>query len=271
MVEVVVERKGPVLICTLNRPENNNSITAGIFKDLYENWVEADNDPTCRAILTNNTGANFCVGAESGNFEAWTQKSMQAVFESEYEGKQGLPKLEDVDAQLDSLGMNRWAWLVSQIRTPMIAAITGIAAGGGLALALLHHFRIADSTCKLTTAFVRLGLSFELGMSQLLPRLVGSQRALDISLTGRVVEAEEALDIGLIDRMTNPDDLAQSAYSFAELIAGHSPLAVRATMDAILSTRNEDLRLAMESEYRRQQVLWDSEEFKSRARKLMQR
>lgn len=269
MSDVLVERKGPLLICTLNRPEDNNSITADVFRQLYLSWSEADNDPNCRAIITANAGANFCVGAEQKNFAAWTQKSLKSVFEEEYAGKQGLPDIDNVASELDRLGMNRWAWMVSQIQTPMIAAMSGIAAGGGLGLALLHHFRFGDDTCKLTTAFVRLGLSFELGLSHLLPELIGTQRALEISLSGRVVRAAEALEIGLVDRVTKPEDLLDAAEEFANHLAGQSPLALRTTMNALLGPRNERLKTAMEAEFTNQQILWESEEFRSRARKLM--
>ncbi len=270
MSDVLAERDGPVLICTLNRAENNNSITTPMFKQLYEAWSDADKDPDCRAIVTTAAGRNFCVGADSRHFENWTKMSLETVFKNEFHGRQGLPVLDAEDPEVVSLGMNRWAWLVSQIKTPMIAVVKGIAAGGGLGLALLHHFRIADETSKFTTSFVHLGLGYELGMSHFLPKLVGHQKALDMSATGRVVKTQEAFDIGLIDRIVDGNFISETAIQFAHDMAAQPPHAVQAAMNAFLSSRDQSLRAAMELEYKQQKVLWDTDDFKSRAKKLFQ-
>ncbi len=270
MSDVLVERDGPVLICTLNRAEKNNSITADMFRQLYEAWSKADKDPDCRAIVTACAGRNFCVGADGGRFETWTEQSLETVFKNEFHGKQGLPVLDADDPEVVSLGMNRWAWLVSQIKTPMIAVVKGIAAGGGLGIALLHHFRLADETSKFTTSFVHLGLGYELGMSHFLPELVGQQKALDMSTTGRVVKSQEAYDIGLIDRLVDGGMLSETANQFAHHMAAQSPHALQATMETLLASRGQSLRTAMELEYKRQQFLWGTDEFRSRARKMFQ-
>jgi len=268
MTDVKSERQGAILICTLNRPEHNNSITAEVFEALYTEWTAADRDPDCHVILTTHEGDNFCVGADGNSFEKWTQETLTSTFRREFSGKQGLPPLSETEADLDPLGMNRWALMVCRIRTPMIAVMRGVVAGGGLGLALLHHFRFSDETAKFTNAFGRLGLSFELGMSHLLPDLIGRQNALEFALTSKIIDAKEAHEIGLIDHLVPANDLMAAAHQLASTIAKQSPLAVRATMEAILNPRFRNLEIAMQTEFHHQKILWESDEFRERARKL---
>jgi enoyl-CoA hydratase/carnithine racemase len=115
---------------------------------------------------------------------------------------------------------------IRRIPKPVIAAINGGCAGIGLTLALHCDLRFAASDAKLTTAFARLGLVAEQGMSHLLPRLVGPSTALDLLWSARVVTGEEALRLGLVDRAWPADELMARTRAYARELAGRPPSAL---------------------------------------------
>jgi enoyl-CoA hydratase len=131
------------------------------------------------------------------------------------------------------------AALVPRLRSlhqPVIAAVNGAAAGGGLALALASDVRIAATSAKFNVAFVRIGLSgCDIGVSWLLPRLIGASRAWELMLTGRVIDSAEADHIGLVTRVVPDGTVVESALETAELIARNSPWGVRMTKEVAWS------------------------------------
>lgn len=267
--DVKIERSGPIMLCTINRPERNNSITPSVFKGLLTAFREADLDPECKVIVTKAEGKNFCVGADSADLGNWVGQPLDQVYYTNFAGKQGTTKQYSPKDSLDPLGMNRWAFEVVQIDTPMIAAIRGAAAGGGLALALLHHFRVADTSAHFSTGFGRLGLAGELGLSYILPDLIGRQAALQMLIADRSMSGQEAKEAGLVDEIVEPDQLDEEVMKLADRIASLSPASVRASLRAVLEPRRETLRSVMELEYNQQRTLWSSSEFQDGVRRLL--
>ena len=131
------------------------------------------------------------------------------------------------------------AALVPRLRSlaqPVIAAVNGPAAGGGLALALASDIRLAAASARFNVAFVRLGLSgCDIGVSWLLPRLLGAARAWELMLTGRIIDAAEADRIGLVLKTVPDDQLLEEALVTARLIAANSPWGVRMTKEVMWS------------------------------------
>ena len=119
------------------------------------------------------------------------------------------------------------------IDKPMIAAVNGVAAGAGFALALCCDVRIGSEAARFTTVFQERNLPPEGGMSYLLPRVVGVSRALDLAMTSRRVDAEEALRIGLLDRVVPAERLMDEARAYAASICALPPSAVRVSKRAI--------------------------------------
>jgi enoyl-CoA hydratase len=118
----------------------------------------------------------------------------------------------------------------------VIAAVNGPAAGGGLALALASDVRLAAASARFNVAFVRLGLSgCDIGVSWLLPRLLGASRAWELMLTGRIIDAAEADRIGLVLKTVPDDRLLEEALVTARLIAANSPWGVRMTKEVMWS------------------------------------
>jgi enoyl-CoA hydratase/carnithine racemase len=116
------------------------------------------------------------------------------------------------------------------VRKPLIAAVNGAAAGLGFVEALYCDLRFCVPEAKLTTAFARRGLIAEYGLAWLLPRLVGTSRALDLLMSARVVLGEEAYRIGLVDRLVEPERLVDEAVAYASELAEHSAPASMAIM-----------------------------------------
>jgi enoyl-CoA hydratase len=131
------------------------------------------------------------------------------------------------------------AGLVPKMRSlpqPIIAAVNGAASGGGLALALASDVRVASQSARFNVAFIRVGLSgCDIGVSWMLPRLIGASRAFELLLTGRLVDATEADRIGLVTRVVSDGRVLDSALETAELIVGNSPFGVRMTKEVMWS------------------------------------
>jgi enoyl-CoA hydratase/carnithine racemase len=209
---VLVERRGPVLVLTLNRPERLNAWTDALEDQYYARLDQAEDDPHVRAIVVTGAGRGFCAGADMSDLE--------------------LGATNDDDAAAGLLGRPRPRTFPLTVRKPMIAAINGAAAGLGLVEALYCDVRFATPGAKLTTAFARRGLVAEYGIAWLLPRLVGYSAALDLLLSGRVVVGEEALRLRLVDRLSEPDRLLGDAVAYAHELATNSSPWSMATIKA---------------------------------------
>jgi enoyl-CoA hydratase/carnithine racemase len=201
---VLSERRGPVLVLTLNRPDRLNAWTDALEERYYACLDAAEHDREVRAIVLTGAGRGFCAGADLDDLE--------------------LGATNDTAAEDTLRDRRRPRTFPLAVRKPMVAAINGAAAGLGLVEALYCDLRFATPDAKLTTAFAQRGLVAEYGISWLLPRLVGPSRALDLLLSGRVVRGEEALALGLVDRVCERDSVVDEAVAYAtELAARCSP------------------------------------------------
>jgi enoyl-CoA hydratase/carnithine racemase len=204
---VLSERRGGVMVLTLNRPDRLNAWTSELEKRYFELLDEAEADPEVRAIVVTGKGRGFCSGADLEDLRvAATARDVGAA------GPVASPLPRTYPTTL---------------RKPLIAAINGAAVGLGLVEALYCDVRFAVPEAKLIAAFSRRGLIAEYGISWLLPRIVGQSRALDLLLSGRTVLGEEAYRIGLVDHLSAPAELLDVAVSYAQdLAANCSPTSL---------------------------------------------
>ena len=203
---VLAERRGGVLLLTLNRPDRFNAWNEVLERRYYELLDEAEADPEVRAVVVTGAGRGFCAGADM-------------------EDLQGLIETGDFSPMAGRVPPRHRPLLFGK---PLIAAINGAAAGLGLIEALYCDIRFATPQAKLTTSFAKLGLIGEYGVAWLLPQLVGRSRALDLLLSSRVVLGEEALQLGLVDRVVAAEQLLDAAVAYAEELASScSPAALR--------------------------------------------
>jgi hypothetical protein len=165
-------REGIDLV-TLDRPERLNAMNTALIEDLHTTLDAIAVDPTCRVVILTGAGRGFCSGLDLGEPAVSPQAAgagrTQAGMHTQQMIASLVPKLRG-------------------LRRPVIAAVNGAAAGGGLALALASDIRIGGASCRFNVAFVRIGLSgCDIGVSWLLPRVIGSGRAFELLLTGRMV------------------------------------------------------------------------------------
>ncbi len=175
-----------VVQLTLSRPEKLNALTAPLVAELHEHLRAAAADPACRVLVLTGAGRGFCAGLDLGGFGT-------------------IPGTEDLGPVQATWAVQRSiAALVQEIRRlpqPVIAAVNGPAAGGGLALVCASDIRIASASAVFSTSFIRIGVSgCDIGTSWLLPRLVGAARAHELMLTSRRFDAAEALGSALSPR-----------------------------------------------------------------------
>lgn len=266
---LIVEKADGVMTLTLNRPESQNSIIAEVYAQLIIAAREAEADDTIRVILLRASGKNFCMGADAGNLDGYSERGLCETFEQDFFGKIGLEG--GAGGPLNDYGIGAWALAFASIEKPIICAVQGVAAGGGFALAMLPHFRIAAKDARFVSAFPKLGLGSELGLSATLPAVCGMQKALDIILSSRPVGGEEAFHLNIVDRIAEAEDLDAAASDFAMEIAAMAPLAVRATLRQLRRGWMEKLRTQLEIEWRDQMVLFASNDFKEGVRSFTDR
>lgn len=200
-----------VALMTLNRPDRLNAITFQMFDEMHALCDELSADRDCRVLVITGAGRGFCSGLDLD--EALT--------------------LPDMSPHEMMLGQQHWAGAFAkfhELPQPVIAAVNGPAAGGGLGFALCADIRIASPAATFNAAFVRIGLSAgDVGVSWSLPRVLGLGRAAELMLTGRFVDAEEAERIGLVNRVVVAERLLDEAFETAAAIARNSPFGVTLT------------------------------------------
>lgn len=236
----------------LNRPERLNAMTTELVEGLHQVLDQIAIDSECRVAILTGAGRGFCAGLD-------------------LTGYGNAPHTEDMGAVQRSFAVQKHiAGLMSHMRSipqPIIAAVNGAAAGGGLALVLGSDVRIGAESSKFNVAFIRVGFSAcDIGTSWLLPRIVGVARAQEMMLTGRVIDSTEAYRIGLIVDRVPDDELERVAIAKAEQIMLNTPFGVALTKEAmwtaleipamqsaidlenrqqIMASRTEDAREAM--------------------------
>jgi enoyl-CoA hydratase/carnithine racemase len=219
---LLIDRSRPgIAVVTLNRPERLNAMNYALVRGLYDVFDELAADLSCRVIVLTGEGRGFCAGLDLT------------------EGASPPTTTTMGRAQAGMTVQKLIAGLVPKMRSipqPVIAAVNGAASGGGLALALASDVRIAAQSARFNVAFIRVGLSgCDIGVSWMLPRLVGASRAFELLLTGRLIDAAEADRIGLVTRVVADGDVVESALETAALILGNSPFGVRMTKEVMWS------------------------------------
>lgn len=207
---VLLEHRDPgIALITLNRPERLNAWNGELATRYFELLDEAAADAAVKVIVVTGAGRGFCAGADMD-----TLQSIGAASGGGGGGRSG-------DGAEAAAG-GRPQYHTTLIPKPVIAAVNGACAGIGMVQALMCDIRFAAAGAKFTTAFSRRGLIAEYGMSWVLPRLVGTARALDLLLSGRVFLAEEAAQMGLVNEVVAPEHLLDRTLEYAADLATNS-------------------------------------------------
>lgn len=194
---LLIHRDGAVVELTLNRPEKLNALNAALVGALTETITDLGRDDTVRAIILTGAGRAFSCGVD---LKELSQGS---------DVKQGFA-WHGPDSLFD---------IARNCPHPIVTAVNGFAITGGLELAMLGDFLIASDEAVFADTHARVGITPSWGMTQILPRLVGINRARQMSLTGEFVDANRACDWGLVNEVTSADDLLARARALAHQIA----------------------------------------------------
>ncbi|MBE0415307.1 MAG: enoyl-CoA hydratase/isomerase family protein [Dehalococcoidia bacterium] len=229
MPAVIYEKKGRIAYITLNRPEVMNAINMEAQKGLNEAWANVRDDPDVWIAIVTGTGDRaFSAGADLKEIAALRMQAEQGG---------GMPEIVSPLVPMRS----------PEVYKPFIAAINGIATGGGLELALICDIRIAADSARLGLREVVQAVMPGWGGTQRLPRLVPFGIALEILMTGDFISAQEAYRIGLVNKVVPLDELMPTAEALANRINENGPLAVRAVKEAayrgVRMSLDEGLRL----------------------------
>lgn len=249
-------REGVALL-TLNRPDRLNAISIQLLNEFGAvlHWLQEASD--ARVLILTGAGPGFCSGTDLK--EARERHGGQRVgVEQGMATQQKLARL--------ILGLRR-------IPQPVIAAVNGVAAGGGFCFTLAADIRIAAQSARFVASFINIGLSAgEIGSTYLLPRLVGVSRAADILYTGREVGAAEAERIGLVSRVVDDGQAVSAALEVAEVMLAKTPFGLRMTKEVLdINIDAPSLESALQLENRTQQLAVQSDGFKQAVERFNQR
>jgi len=234
---LLLERHGHVMVMTLNRPEKLNALNQRLREEIVQCFGELEADDSVRTVVVTGAGRGFCAGAD---LTAGDRRSSDGP--------------EEAESQLRRLDEYEWighrAHATYRMTKPLIAAVNGVAVGGGMSLALACDLRVGCENTRFKATFLERSLSPDSGMSYLLPHIIGYARAVDLIFTNRDVRGEEGVRMGILDRYTDADHLLEEAIALAAQIAALPPMAVRSAKRVIQRNLHLDFEPALREELR---------------------
>jgi enoyl-CoA hydratase/carnithine racemase len=223
---IELERYEAVGVVRLNRPERRNALSPAVLEELAEAIGDFDADESVRCIVVAGTDQVFAAGAD---IKAMAERSFQEV--------------------LEASTMPFWQ-RVADCRTPLVAAVSGFALGGGCELALLCDMIVASDTAEFGQPEITLGIIPGGGGTQRLARVIGKQRTMELVLTGRRIAATEALRLGFVNVVASKRTWFQETVDLAQVIARRPPLAVKLAKQAVLAADDMPLTAGLAHERR---------------------
>ncbi|AUJ66011.1 enoyl-CoA hydratase (plasmid) [Aestuarium zhoushanense] len=221
---LLIERRDDVALLTLNRPRQLNALNRQLAHDVLTALREFDADPEIGAIVITGNARAFAAGAD---IEEMAEEQFCQFYMNDF--------------------LSPWD-RIQEISTPIIAAVSGHALGGGCELALLCDFIIASDDAQFGQPEIKLGILPGIGGTQRLTRSVGKALAMDLVLTGRSISASEALSSGIVARIVTKEQLLQTALEAAHTIAGYNQPAVKMAKAAVNMAQEVPLTAGLKHE-----------------------
>ncbi len=244
-----VRREAGVDWVTLNRPDALNALDRTLTEELQHYFGGLYTDHGVRVVVLRGAGRAFCAGLDLKQTGAADVEAQARAGSAE--GLRGQRRISEI-----VLRMRRCPQAI-------IALVHGAACGGGFALALASDIRLAGESARMNAAFIRIGLSAcDIGVSYLLPRLVGTSVASELLMTGRFIGAERALRVGLVSEVVPDQQLETAARGYIEELLGTSPLGLRLTKECLnMSVDAGSLEAVVAMEDRNQILCTQTEDF----------
>ena len=258
---VILEKKDAIATITLNRPEVNNAFDLDMMEEVDDAITDVSQDTNVRVVILTGAGKAFCAGGDI----SW----MTTVWER---GAAFWCRMTIGDV-IRRVGTMPTAVLkIQNIEKPIIAAVNGVAAGGGMGLALACDMRIASDKARFSTVFMNRGVIPDCASTLNLPRLIGMAKAYELVLAGRVTSAQEAERIGLVNKTVPHDELMKATNELAGEIAKNPPLAVGLAKAVLYRGMfEENVGAQMDLELYVQHVLFGTEDFQEGINAFMEK
>ncbi|HEX7096013.1 MAG TPA: enoyl-CoA hydratase-related protein [Acidimicrobiales bacterium] len=242
MGTVEIEQIEPhISLIRLNRPERLNALNFELVADLHDALDAVANDPDCKVVVLTGAGRGFCAGLD---LKDWGTPPGPGEHPHVKVGIDGQAFMSNLTVHMRN--------------TPqvIVAAVNGAAFGGGLALACAADVRIAATSARFCSAFIRTGLTgTDIGITYLLPRLIGTSRAFDLILSGRDIDAAEAERMGLVSQVVADDKLLEHTLDYARRIAGYTRTGLVLTKEVLWhNVDNPSMTAAIALENRNQTI-----------------
>jgi len=225
------EAEGGVAQITLDRPDAYNAIDLATCNELMAVAIRCDEDPEIRVAVLTAVGSVFSVGGDIQSFVAAGDR------------------LAELTKRM-TVGLHAAVSRFARMDAPLIAAVNGVAAGGGLGLVCCADLAIAAESARFASAYTKSGLSPDTSTTYFLPRLVGWRRAQELILTNRTLSAVEARDWGVVTRVVPDNELEKTVHELAQSLASGATRAYGASKRLLLGSASETLETQMEHEAR---------------------
>jgi 2-(1,2-epoxy-1,2-dihydrophenyl)acetyl-CoA isomerase len=239
---VLEERKGNVAVIRLNRPDKLNALNIELGRGLVHALLQASQDNSVRAVVITGAGRAFCAGGD-----------LEFILD--------LRKRNASDELKTLLEAGKEICLaIAAMTKPVIAAVNGPAAGGGMNLALAADMRIASSQATFAESFAKVGLYPDFGGTYFLPRIVGPALAAELFYTAETVSAEDALRLGIVNRVFPADKFEEETQKIVDVLAGAPTVALRDVKRTIVGDDRKNLESKLDEEIRLQIHCFQSED-----------
>jgi len=255
---IILEKKNGIATLTLNRPETLNAWNTEMMEEAMDAINEIDKDDNTRVLIITGAGRGFSSGADvRDELAKILEGSSGTLFERIFQGKSSI-----LTAALGLRKMDK----------PVIAAINGIAAGGGFSIALACDLRIASEKAQFCMAFIFRGFVPDTGGSFFLPKLIGSAKACELVFTGDTIDAREAERIGLVNKVVPHEELMKATEELANKLLNRPPVALKYSKRAIYKGLAEvDLASHLDYEISLNTMCSHTEDFEEGVRSFLEK
>ena len=244
-----VKQNGVALV-TLNRPASFNAINLELATDFHQALQVAEQDDSVRVLVVTGSGKAFCAGGDL----AWLT-----------DADSNLKKREILDNAAKIIKT------LNQFEKPVIAAVNGVVAGAGTAVAMACDLVIASEKASFAPNFVHIAAVPDSGASWYLPRVVGYQRAAELMFTGRMLSAVEARELGIYNRVVTEENLMAQAMGLAEIISAGPQRALRYIKRMLKLSPNNSLDAQLETEASLQMMAWSDSDFQEGVKAFLEK
>jgi len=227
---VLLDKNEGIATITMNRPEKMNAFSGNMRDEIWEIIQDVCSDKEVRVIVITGAGKAFCVGGDVNEFVSGTSKAISS------------------NASSERHIMSKIVMAINNTEKPVIASVNGVAAGGGVNLALACDIRIASEKARFGQVFTRRGAHPDWGGIYFLPRLVGYAKAAELIFSGEVIDANEAHRIGMVNRLVPQEELKAATYNLASRIAKNAPLPIAFAKRGLQNFKKMDLAMALDYE-----------------------